>query len=274
MNRTVLRGCYLFAIACISTNGNARELIKNGSFEADGFSTSRLYTEWNDGLGRGFNVLQYPFGDCGTEWCGGTAGFEVPGTPSSGVSGPVGRGELYAYAFSTGREVGGVVEFQGFAAQHVDLLSHAGEFFNFSAWLASRIPDTDFAIVRLEFFSGPNGVGDSLGSVSFDGNDQQSEFIIGSANALGLADPSVSATQDNWTLYRATGAIPLLASSAVVTIHGETVVPQGFVNNAYVDLVSLQVVPEPTSLILAAVGLVTAIVSLSPRRLRWFSTAR
>jgi hypothetical protein len=132
-------------------------------------------------------------------------------------------------------------EIFGSATQHVDLAGHAGSLFDFSAWFASDIDDTDFATAALEYFSTANASGESLGTILLDGNDQQSPFIVGSANEQGMADPTVPATQDNWTFYRANGRIPLNAASAAVVLQdaGE------FGVHGYVDLVSLQVLSEP-----------------------------
>ena len=254
---------YLALIAVLATI-NARlgavELIRNGSFEADGLVDGAFLTGWEEGTG-GAAVWEYPIGDCGDEWCGGVAAFDVPGAPNSGVSGPVGRETFYAYAFATGTDVGGVVEFDGFSAQHVDLTGHESKPFEFSAWLASRLgSDNDYAVVKLEFFSEPDAAGTSLGSFSFDGNDQQSALIVGSANIEGQADPNVLATQDNWTFYRTRGTIPDSASSASVSIAGRAVAGTGFVNHGFVDLVSLHVVPEPSSAVLTALlGAVGAV---------------
>jgi hypothetical protein len=248
------------ALLLLSLNADGTELIVNGSFEAEGQIDSGRLTGWNDGSLEGAATLQYPYGDCGTDWCGGTAAFDVPGTPSSGVSGPLGRGDYYAHAFGTGIEMDGMVHFEGFAAQNLVISQFSRKPFIFSTWLASRSGiDDDFAVVALEFFDAPDATGGSLGELIFNGNDQQSPFIVGSANEEGLADPSIAATQDNWTLYRTSGLIPDGAVSASVSIAGRAVTGRGFVNDGFVDLVSLQVVPEPASVVLLLLGLLPAL---------------
>jgi hypothetical protein len=111
-------------------------------------------------------------------------------------------------------------------------------------------------------------MGDSLASVIFDGNDQTSPFVVGSMNLDGRADPTIPATQDNWTLYRASATIPSLAESAMVVIRG--IAPPGSAtsgNQGFVDLVSLQVVPEPSAAAMLAVGILgLAILVRTTRR--------
>jgi hypothetical protein len=156
----------------------------------------------------------------------------------------------------------------GSATQITDVAQFAGRQFAFSAWLASRYrptaPDTDYAIVSLEFFGGAEATGDPLGTILFDGNDQQSAHIVGSMNIDGLPDPTIAATQDNWTLYRAQGVVPEMAASAAVVIRSANVSSVG--DDAYVDLVSQQVVPEPTSASTLALGILVLAISRRMKR--------
>jgi hypothetical protein len=237
-------GWSVFAFTVVIQTAQSIELIQNGSFEDNRHTGHTNAKEWDDGAGVdsdiGFVVHEYPFGDCGDDWCSGRQDFITPGPPSSGVSGPIGRGRFYAGNFGNVNGDGGIL---GSATQHVQLIKYAGSAFEFSAWLTSTPFDTDYAIVSAEFFANDDATGDSLGTIEFDGNDQQSTFIAGSANEEGLADPTVPATKANWTLYRAIGEIPVNAASAAVVLrNGITGVNA---DNGYVDLVSLQVLSDP-----------------------------
>jgi hypothetical protein len=255
-------GCVL-ALIQDARELDAVELIENGSFEADGFITKPALTAWDDAPpgenNRGFRVGDYPFVS-GGEVQGVDAGtfFELPPdlTPDfSGIVHPARAGLYFGFAWGRGNGDG----FSGSATQIVDVSDHAGRPYEFSAWLASRFvnpgapANTDFATVELEFFGGPEATGDSLGSVLFDGNNQQSPLIVGSMNLEGFPDPAIPATQDNWTFYRGSATIPTLAASAAVVIRGANATGVG--SDAYVDLVSLQVIPEPTSAVLLLAAL-------------------
>jgi hypothetical protein len=260
-----MRASSIVSLCLVSIHGHGTELVINGSFENDGLVFGGVLTGWGDGTDEGAATLEYPSGDCGDQWCSGTGGFIIPGAPATGVSGPDGRERFYAFAFGRGVETGGRIEFEGFAAQHVSLSKYASKSFEFGAWLASRTGDGDFALVTMEFFSGPDATGDGLGSILFDGNDQQSVFIVGSANTQGLPDVAIPASQDNWTFYRASGVVPTLAASAAIRIEGRSVNATGFVNDGYVDLVSLQVIPEPSTAVML-IGLFPILLTFSGGR--------
>ena len=238
------------ALTLPSECAHSVQLLRNGSFEEDGFTTGALLTGWSDGAAQGndlgFRVGDYPFGDCGGVWCSGSGGFVTPGPPSGGVSGPIGHGGLFASQFGVGNGIG----LFGSATQHVDLTGRSGMQYTFSAWLSSLTGDTDYAIVSLRFFTGSDASGNLLSEAVFDGNDQQSPFIVGSADEQGKADPIVPATQDNWTLYRAEGIIPPVVNSAAVVLRTATVTGVNG-DHGFVDLVSLEIVPEPATSMLA-----------------------
>jgi hypothetical protein len=253
---------FLALIAALATTDarvDATELIENGSFEADPDDFGSLRTGWDDGPGVGndigFGIHDYPSVSDGEE--GGTSapgGFELPPGATdptfSGIVRPVNAGRFYGAGWGAWNGSG----FEGSATQIVELTEHAGRPYEFSAWLASRAGDTDYPIVTLEFFDDLNASGELLGSIVFDGNDQTSTDIVGSLDLEGFADPSITATQDNWTLYRSNGRIPLTAGSAAVIVQSATVTGVNG-NDAFVDLVSLQVVPEPATTGLLVAGI-------------------
>jgi hypothetical protein len=249
----------LALIAVLATTDarlNAIELIENGSFEADGRDLGPLVTGWGDadsGINnKGFGIRDWPTFENG-EFIGGNTAWDLPPgevpLDFSGNLGPQRAGDFFGFRWGVWNGTG----FGGSATQTINLTTHVGRRYEFSAWLASILGDNDHAVVGLEFFTGPNASGTSLGSLSFDGNDQQSPYVVGSLNLNGLADPSIPATQDNWTLYEAYGTIPLGAHSAAVVISSPIIEGTNNAQDAYVDLVSLQVVPEPSGLVSVAI---------------------
>ena len=153
---------------------------------------------------------------------------------------PAGTGPTYgtAWGFDGGWGI------MGSSSQTVDVSGFVGNSYVFSAWLSAWTSDTDYAEVRLEFFNGSSG---SLGSFFFDGSNGGSSYIVGSANSSGVADPSVTWTLYNWTLYEVSGTVPSGAVNAVVTLTSNSVSGNG--NDSYIDLVNLDigVEPEPPS---------------------------
>ena len=101
----------------------------------------------------------------------------------------------------------------------------------------------DYAIVGLNWL---DESGNALGSRTFDGN--SSKGVIMNADGTGPGDW----TYDNWSLYEASGTVPSGASVAAVSIMGTAVSTNG--NDGYVDLVSLNIVPEPSGLGLLGMG--------------------
>jgi hypothetical protein len=237
---------------------NAVELIENGTFEMGREPFGAMRAGWDDaqaiGNNIGLRVLEWPYFEFG-QIQNGNAAFEFPpgGIPDDfmGIIRPAGAGSYHGSQWGLSNGSG----MFGSATQLVDLIPHAGKPYQFSAWLASATRDTDHAVVSIEFFTGPQVSGSSLGSVAFDGNDQTSPFIVGSLNLDGFADPAISPTQDNWTLYRATGTLPPDVESAAVVIRSVEVTGTNNGEDAYVDLVSLQVVPEPATTGLLVAGI-------------------
>jgi hypothetical protein len=268
---TAFAACAILVVA-LTSEAASFELIENGSFEADAGGFPPFRTGWDDGPSEGndvgFSVNTYPFFLNGQEE--GTpapGGFEPPPgarDPSfTGTVRPSDAGAFYGHAWGVWNGNGQ----RGLATQIVDTGAYTSRRYEFSAWVASHTIDTDYAIVSLEFFDQSQANGTSLGEVVFDGNDQSSPFIVGSLNLMGDADVTISATQDNWTLYRTTGTIPADAISAAIVIQGVGI--RGGGNDAYVDLVSLQVVPEMSSAWLLALT-----ASLLLLRNAWHSRKR
>ncbi len=255
----------LCTVGVFTSRANALELLENPSFELDGGDFGPLRTGWDNGLGRGndigFAVRDYPFCE-GSQGCSASSGggFELPpGITESnffGIVRPAGAGRFYGNVWGVWNGSG----MRGSATQILDVRGHTSKPFEFSAWLAGRRLDTDYAIVSLDFYDGPDATGALLGQVAFDGDDQASPFIVGSLNLEGYADPLIPATQDNWTLYRTAGIVPATAASATVVIRGAGITGGG--NNGYVDLVSLQVIPEPASVFLLVTAMVPPVVIL------------
>jgi hypothetical protein len=228
------------------------ELIENGSFEEGRLDGGLMLNSWSDAPSgvnnRGLAVSRYhPSSPQLFEYPPG-----IPTPPDfDAMIQPAGAGDYFGFRWGWGNGDG----LSGSATQLIDVSRYTDLPFQFSAWLASRFgaSDIDYAVVSLEFFTGPDGMGDSLGTVLFDGNDQESEYIVGSMSVEGLADPLIAATQDNWTFYRTAGTIPSFASSAAVVIRSAR---EGGVGvDAYVDLVSLQIVPEPATAAMFALGI-------------------
>jgi hypothetical protein len=230
-----------------SGNVQAVELVVNGSFE--GFDRGRPLIEgWDHGAGlgndTGLGQLDYPILKNGQVQSG-ILIEPPPGAtdPSfSGIVKPEGAGDWFGFRWGWGNGDG----VRGSATQILNVTDHTGKSFQLSAWLGSQPGDPDYAIVTLEFFDTPGAMGLPFGEVEFLGNDQVSPFIVGSLNLEGFADPTIPATKDNWTLYRASSEIPTSAQSAAITIRS------GVDIYGYVDLVSLQVIPEPATLLLVA----------------------
>jgi hypothetical protein len=263
--------------ACLALGPQAAwcaELLENGSFEDDGTLLAGLpsATGWNDGrsVGNdvGFTPVKHIVVECDDDGCQeiddmfAVAPGELPEPFGMAAVKPNGAGQMFGTLWGSANGFGTL----GSATQIVSVIDHQGQPYAFSAWLSSRsnappLNDTDYAIVSVEFFSEANGSGESLASAIFDGNDSMSTLIVGSLNAEGVADPAVPATQDNWTSYRATGIIPEFAQSAAIVIRGATISGSG--RSGYVDLVSLQVVPEPTSVILLAMCVPVLLVCRS-----------
>jgi hypothetical protein len=251
---SLLMFCYSTSSLCLHANASPRDVLDNGSFEADGNFLIVAETGWNDGpsLGNdvGFATNRWPLFEDG-QYFDGNLAFEFPPGFSAGQYDgfvrPTAAGSVFGLSWGAANGTGR----QGSATQIVPMDEWRDRPYEFSAWLASRTDNPDYPTVTLDFFGGPDASGPLLASVEFDGDDQQSSYIVGSLNIEGAPDPSILATQDNWTLYRIAGIVPHDARSAAATIRGE-VSPglPGFGNSAYVDLVSLHIVPEPASMVL------------------------
>jgi hypothetical protein len=268
----------LILVSIIVGQSLGEELLENGSFEDDGVGLAhrRSLTGWDEGRGAANDLgffLEEHILECDENGCVpelGVGAGELPEPVGQGAVKPNGSGELFGHSWGIVNGTGTL----GSATQIVSVVENQGIPYQFSAWLASRsneppLNDTDYAIVSLEFFSGADGTGESLGSATFDGNDAMSPFIVGSLNAEGVADPTVPASQDNWTFYRTTGLIPELAQSAAVVIRGATISGSG--RSGYVDLVSLQVVPEPGSRALVTACFLALLLFASTRILGHFT---
>jgi hypothetical protein len=168
-----------------------------------------------------------------TGWVGGFASYSHATQVYYTGPAPAGAGDTYGWAWGGGTF--------GSATQTIDVTVVAGQAYSFSAWLAAYTGNDDFAEVRLEFFDAGDASVSSV--VFFDGNNGSSSYIIGSANAAGLADPSVGWTLFNWTQYEAAGTIPVDAASAKITLTSNATGSNG--NDAYVDLVSLRAGAAP-----------------------------
>jgi len=153
---------------------------------------------------------------------------------------PAGAGDAYGSAWGSNGGWGTM----GRSTQTVDVTASVGNSYVFSAWLSSWTADTDYPEVTLEFFSAG---ATSLGKVFFDGNNGGSGYIVGSANASGLADPGVGWHQDNWTLYETSGTVPAGAVIAKITLASNSVSNNG--NDSYVDLINLDIATGPSVIV-------------------------
>ena len=110
--------------------------------------------------------------------------------------------------------------------------------YEFSGYLASYTPQSDHTIINVEFFSDAAGT-TSLGTTLLASGD-----VEGSSTT-----PSGSWRADNWSLYTASGTVPVDTSSFRVIFGGPG-------NDTYADNLRFTVsaVPEPTSSVLFGLG--------------------
>jgi len=119
------------------------------------------------------------------------------------------------------------------------VLAAGDTFYEFSAFLAGYTSDADFTEISVEFFSDASGM-TSLGTT-----------LLASGDGEGSSTtPSGAWNTDNWSLYTASGTAPD-GSQSFRMIYG------GAGNDTYADNISLSVspVPEPSSALLAGLGL-------------------
>lgn len=135
--------------------------------------------------------------------------------------------------------------------QSVDVSGTAGAPFDLSAWFLNRGSDAmngaQTADVRVTFYDGPNGTGNSLGLV--------------------VSTPfTAAAPTDVWTQEAASGTIPAGASSATVMAFFNN--PAGAGGAMYVDDASFTVSPVPEPGAAAAMAVGAAITLFGRRRQR------
>ena len=142
---------------------------------------------------------------------------------------PAGAGEIYAHTIGIGNTT---------FSQSVDVSALTGQSLLLTGWM-SAYEIADYADISIEYFY--DGTVGSLGGYTLEG-DTVADMVI---NADG--SDATGWTHYNWTQYGTTTIVPVNALSAVVTAG------QGSGNDTYVDLISLDVVPEPGTLGMVAV---------------------
>lgn len=217
IKRTMMGAAILAGGMAFVGSANAAQLLTNGGFE------TASPAGWGDGPAAGNDVGFGQYSHATQVYYSGPA--------------PTGASASYGWQWGAGNGSG----LLGSATQIVDVSGLAGQAYTFEAWLASWTGDDDYAVLTLQFFDGGGG---QVGSTdTFDGN-----LLINFVQTAG----GEAADQDNWKLYQTNGLIPVGAVSSVVMISSATTSANG--NDAYVDLVSLDVVPEPASLALFGLG--------------------
>ena len=199
----------------------ASERVENGSFEMPS------PMGWEDGAGVGndigFDTYNYS-----------QVYYEGPAIPAS-----YDPGETYGWRWGFDNGNGAF----GTATQSIDVSGDVGQPYVFSAWLAAYTQNDDHAEVSLEW---RDADGMALGGHLFDGDNNMGSVL--NADGTGPGDWTIH----NWSLYAADGTVPAGAASAAIVIAGSATNSNG--NDAYVDLVSLDIVPEPGAAWLLAWG--------------------
>ena len=148
---------------------------------------------------------------------------------------PVDSGDWYFHTVG----LGSLTDTPVIVEQSIDVTGLDGQQYEFGAYIAGWSASDDSAILELEF--------DNAGVVAtFDGTTGGADGQIGT-----------------WDRFAAGGNFPAGATTATVRILQATLTANG--NDNYVDLVSLRVVPEPTSIALLGVG-VCATAALRRRK--------
>ena len=135
---------------------------------------------------------------------------------------PAGAGEWYFHTVGLGllTTTPAVVE------QQIDVTGLDGKPYLFNAYISGFSAPGDTAILELEFDVG--GVAQTL------------DGTTGGADGI----------TDTWDLFKSNGVFPAGATAATVRIHQATATDSNG-NDNYVDLVSLQIIPEPSTVALA-----------------------
>ena len=224
--------------AAILSNGfmfvgqtQADERIVNGSFE------DASPTGWDFGTGAD------DANDVGFDTYNHTTNVYYAGDPIPASYSP---GDNYGWKWGAENGSG---QF-GTATQIVDVAGDAGSSYRFSAWLSAYTQNDDYATINLAWADDSGAIASDL---TFDGSNNSN--VVQNADGTGPGDW----TLDNWSLYVAEGTVPADATSAIVTIAGNALTTNG--NDAYVDLVSLDIrpIPEPGSIALLGLGAITLL---------------
>lgn len=138
--------------------------------------------------------------------------------------------------------------------------------FAFSTWLSSYTNDNNTPALRLSLYSGDNGTGTLLTTITLDRglltNQQTTAQFLATGSVINGAD-NATTDPDYWALYEATGTLATGTRSAIIDFVAGT----GHVNNGgndwYADAIVLDVVPEPSAALLGGLG---ALALLRRRR--------
>jgi hypothetical protein len=216
----ILAGGMMFA-----GNACAADVIVNGSFE------SASPTGWPSG----FSTYNY------------SAAYYAG--PAVNANDDAAAGTIYSWNNLGTQVVGDLATAAGITTATIDA---GAATFALGAWLASYTSNPEYPGIELRFFDTLNSGGAQVGStVSFGATDSGGLYNAG-WDGTG-ARPAADTDQYTWTYYQVPGQVPVGARRAEVTI-----VQLGSLAGSpdtYVDVVSLDVVPEPSVLTLGGLAL-------------------
>lgn len=189
----------------------------------------------------GFNGDNSGFGWTTTQGTETSLGFDVYSHSTQVYydgAAPPDAGEWYFHTVG----LGSLGDTPAIVSQSVDVSGLTGQAFTFSAYISGFNPDSgDTAQLELVFDDG------AATTHLLDG-------LTGGADGI----------SNTWDLFSANGSIPADASTATINILQATVSANG--NDNYVDLVSLDVVPEPGTFAIFALGSLSTLGLLRRKR--------
>jgi hypothetical protein len=181
-------------------------------------------------------------------WPSGFATYNYTDTyfagPAVNANDDADAGSIYSWNNLGTQVVGDLATAAGISTATIDA---GAATFSLGAWLASYTANGEYPGIELRFFDAIDTGGNQVGTtVSFDATSTGGLYNAG-WDGTG-ARPAADTDQYTWTYYQSPGTVPVGARRAEVTI-----VQLGTLSGSpdtYVDVVSLDVVPEPSSFML------------------------